>query len=99
MSTHTLRSSDVIRQARSYLGLSQQDFGELIQRSQGVVSKYEKGTVRPNGDILIQCMNIIDAHLVPLGPLAVKDGWQAVHRAMAQLSAALSAVQQQAASR
>lgn len=70
------------------------EFGNLIQRSQGIVSKYEKGVVQPNGDTLMHCLNILSTHKGASVPVLTDEGWQAIHQAMAQLSAALAALEQ-----
>jgi transcriptional regulator with XRE-family HTH domain len=73
--------------------LSQADFGKLIHRSQGVVSKYEQGLVLPDGDTLMHCMNIVKAQIGPSATGTIDQGWEAIHRAMAQLREALEAVE------
>lgn len=60
------KTSDVIRYARNVSGLTQKEFGKSLGRTQGEISKYERGTVDPPGSIIIHCMNILTAAGCPL---------------------------------
>lgn len=88
------RPQDVVRRARACLGLSQAAFGSILGCSQGVVSKYEKGTVMPSADSLMQCLHILHGHAQ--GAISHPgDPWEAVRQAMAQLSIALAIAQRE----
>jgi len=51
---------NIIREARG--NKSQAEFSALLGKSQGLVSKYEKGIVNPPTDIIEKCMKILDMH-------------------------------------
>lgn len=86
-------AASLVRSARHKLGLNQMEFGKMIGRSQAVVSKYEAGIVRPPGDTIIHCMNILKPRFTASLATEGDARWAAVARAMAQLDAALAAVQ------
>jgi len=50
---------DIVKKARHISDMTQSQFAKSLGKSQGEVSKYETGTVRPPADIYIHCMNII----------------------------------------
>lgn len=68
-------TADLVKKSRESLGLSQAAFGALIGKSQGVVSRYEKGEVAPPGDVAMQCMNIFAgvANLRPASKGSLED--------------------------
>jgi transcriptional regulator with XRE-family HTH domain len=49
----------IVLNARKAKGLSQADFGEMIERGQSLVSKYERSLVEPPGSVVMKCMNIL----------------------------------------
>lgn len=49
----------IIRKAREFTGLNQEEFGQKIGRPQSLVSKYERGMVEPPGHVVIHCMTIL----------------------------------------
>jgi predicted transcriptional regulator len=53
------RTAVLVRSARHRLGLNQGDFAAKIGKSQGVVSRYERGSVDPPGAVVMQCMHIL----------------------------------------
>ncbi|TPD60965.1 helix-turn-helix domain-containing protein [Stenotrophomonas maltophilia] len=74
----------LVKRARVSLGLNQAGFGRLIGRSQGVVSRYEKGLVAPPGDVMMHCMNILGGADAAAAPLAsIDDLVQALEGALA----------------
>jgi len=93
MPTQSDKPKDYVRRARAILGLSQASFGLIIGCSQGVVSKYEKGTVNPSAETVMQCMHILQSRargsIEPTG-----DPWEAVRQAMTELSIAIALAQQ-----
>lgn len=48
---------NIIREARG--NRNQTEFAEFLGKSQGLVSKYERGIVNPPADILEKCMGIL----------------------------------------
>ena len=56
-----LATAELVRKARKLSGLNQARFGDIIGKSQGVVSRYEKGDVAPPGDVTMHCVNILGA--------------------------------------
>lgn len=83
----TLPAADLVKQARSKMGLSQGDFGHTLAKSQGVISRYENGTVTPPGDVLMHCMHILGGN--GQAPAAADPGWDAVLAALDSLSSAI----------
>ena len=53
------QAAEIVRKAREFKGLSQQEFGRQIGRTQTVVSKYERGETPVPGEIVIQCMSLL----------------------------------------
>lgn len=53
----TKNLKDVVTRARQKKGLNQADFGALFGKSQGEISRYESGEVRPPSDVLMHCMH------------------------------------------
>lgn len=51
---------NIIRDARG--DRNQSDFARLLGKSQGLVSKYERGIVNPPADVLEKCMDILQMH-------------------------------------
>ena len=88
------KPQDVVRRTRAFLGLSQARFGLILGCSQGVVSKYEKGTVMPSAEALMQCLHILQGYAQGSEGHAL-DPWDAVRQAMAQLSIALAIAQRE----
>lgn len=80
-------SAEIVKQARLLRGLTQGDFGAEIGRNQGVISKYEAGRVKPPGDVIIHCMNILGR--VPATSGALPPELERVNQAVAQLRSAL----------
>ncbi|MEZ2416369.1 multiprotein-bridging factor 1 family protein [Luteibacter sp. RCC_6_2] len=93
----TLPTADIIKQARTKSGLSQGDFGHTLGKSQGVISRYEKGTVTPPGDVLMHCMNILrgDVHPPSANDPGNDPGWDTVMAALDSLSSAIRGMRQQ----
>ncbi|MBL8261060.1 MAG: helix-turn-helix transcriptional regulator [Xanthomonadaceae bacterium] len=89
-STSTSDPAQLVLRARTMLGLTQQEFGLRIGKSQGLVSKYEGGRVVPPARVVIHCVNVLNGS----GPPKEADpkGWDAVHVALAQLQQALAEV-------
>ena len=50
-------AAQIVFHARN--GMKQKDFAQIIEKSQAMVSKYEKGTADPPSSVIIHCMNII----------------------------------------
>lgn len=72
-------TAQLVKSSRKSLGLNQSDFGALIGKSQGVVSRYEKGEVAPPGDVAMQCVNILaGAGELTVGPTGSLDELVAV---------------------
>jgi transcriptional regulator with XRE-family HTH domain len=53
------QTAALVRSAREHLGLNQGQFAAKIGKSQGVVSRYERGVVDPPGEIVMHCMHIL----------------------------------------
>lgn len=53
----TKNLKELVFQARQKKGLSQAKFGEIFDKSQGEVSRYESGEIRPPPEILMHCMH------------------------------------------
>lgn len=49
----------IIENARKHSGLTQSSFAASIHKTQGQVSKYERGDVAPPPEVIIHCMNIL----------------------------------------
>lgn len=58
----------LVRLARERKGLNQTQFGAVIKRPQSLVSKYERGLVEPPGQVVIQCMNILEKKRIDVTP-------------------------------
>lgn len=52
-------TADLVGRARRKLGLKQGQFAIRLGKSQGVVSRYEKGEVEPPGEVMMHCMHIL----------------------------------------
>ena len=55
-----MESKKLIKKTRELLGLSQTDFGKLIDKPNYTVSDYEKGRSIVPGDIVLKIKNIYD---------------------------------------
>lgn len=53
----TKNINELVLRARQKKCLNQADFGALFGKSQGEVSRYESGEVRPPPDVLMHCMH------------------------------------------
>lgn len=53
----TKNLKDLVARARDKKGLNQAEFGAVFGKSQGEISRYESGEVRPPADILMHCMH------------------------------------------
>lgn len=53
----TKNLKELVSQARQKKGLSQADFGAIFEKSQGEVSRYESGEIRPSHEVLMYCMH------------------------------------------
>jgi predicted transcriptional regulator len=53
------KAAALVRSARERLGLNQGQFAAEIGKSQGVVSRYERGAVDPPSEIVMHCMHIL----------------------------------------
>jgi len=51
---------DLIRRARGKT--SQKQFAKQLGKSQGLLSKYEKGLVNPPSDVIEKCLDILDVN-------------------------------------
>lgn len=49
---------DIVRKARGEM--SQADFSKKIGKSQGLLSKYERGTANPPAETIEKCMKILE---------------------------------------
>ena|GEM_PF-6343799 len=67
------QTATLVRSAREHLGLNQGEFAARIGKSQGVVSRYESGTVDPPGEIIMQCMHIL--HRDQASPPSHASSW------------------------
>ena len=85
-----LQAAELVTAARAKTKLSQREFGERVGKSQGLISKYESGSVAPPANVIIHCMNILDGRIHDADP--AHGGWEAVQVALAQLQKALAAV-------
>ncbi|MEA9531932.1 helix-turn-helix transcriptional regulator [Xanthomonas campestris pv. campestris] len=54
-------TANLVGKARQKLGLKQKNFAVMLGKSQGVVSRYEKGEVEPPGEVIMHCMHILGA--------------------------------------
>ena len=54
-----LRAAALVKQARVSKGLSQGEFGDVIGKTQPVVSKYELARTPVPGEIVIQCISML----------------------------------------
>ena len=52
-------TADLVGRARRKLGLKQGQFAAKLGKSQGVVSRYEKGEVEPPGEVMMHCVHIL----------------------------------------
>lgn len=84
--------SEVIRSARSVKNLSQQAFGQILGKSQGVISRYEHGLVDPPAEILMQCMHIL-APSTSSPPAGLEPAITGVRQALGALERALEVLQ------
>ena len=55
-----MKLNEIVKNTRKYLGITQCEFANTINKSQMMISKYESGAVPPASDIIIHCMNILD---------------------------------------
>lgn len=76
MSIIPSKASDLIREARKTLGLNQTDFANKFNKTQGEISKYEKGATSPPAEMCMQCVHILlreyDTIHVPTVEMIVK---------------------------
>lgn len=84
-------SSELIRSARKIRSLSQQSFALELGKSQGLVSRYERGLVDPPTDVLMHCMNILSQQASPTSP-DFESAISGVSRALEALGHALEAL-------
>ncbi|TPD95128.1 helix-turn-helix domain-containing protein [Stenotrophomonas maltophilia] len=63
-------TADLVARARRKLGLKQGQFAVSLGKSQGVVSRYEKGEVEPPGEVMMHCMHILASVSVVADPPA-----------------------------
>jgi predicted transcriptional regulator len=59
MSTLPSTPQEMVVQARSQLGISQEKFGRQVGASQSLISKYEGGAVDPPASVLMNCIHIL----------------------------------------
>lgn len=83
-------TADLVGRARRKLGLKQGQFALKLGRSQGVVSRYEKGEVEPPGEVVMHCMHILACTTPTIG--AVPAGLQTLDQLVQTLEGALSLV-------
>jgi predicted transcriptional regulator len=88
----TLPTADIVKKARLKTGLSQGDFGLSLEKSQGVISRYEKGLVTPPGNVLMHCMHILEDGIEEAS--AGDPDWDAVLAALDSLSSAIRGMKQ-----
>jgi predicted transcriptional regulator len=76
------------------MGLSQGEFAKIIERSQGIVSKYESGKVKPPADVIMHCMHNLESSRTARSENVQSSDprWQAVSSALHQLNRALEAL-------
>lgn len=89
------RPADLVRRARDAERLSQQAFGAIFGKSQGVVSRYESGIVDPPTEVLMHCMHVLTpshASATPSLDPAITD----VRLALENLGRALDVLQRAA---
>ena len=89
--------AEIIRRARKARSLSQHAFGELFERSQGVVSRYESGQVAPPAEVLMRCMHML-APSDAAAPTALDPAITGVRQALDALGRALDDLQRVAVS-
>lgn len=53
----TKKLNELVIRAREKNGLNQADFGAIFGKSQGEVSRYESGEVRPPIEVVMHCMH------------------------------------------
>ncbi|MDH5648555.1 MAG: type II toxin-antitoxin system MqsA family antitoxin [Gammaproteobacteria bacterium] len=56
----SIDTPNIIRRARSKLSLNQKDFASHLGKTQGVISRYENGQVKPPTDVVMHCMHILN---------------------------------------
>jgi transcriptional regulator with XRE-family HTH domain len=79
-------TADLVGRARRKLGMKQKHFAEKLGKSQGVVSRYEKGEVEPPGEVIMHCMQILGtSKSVSDSPQALEDLVQTLERALSLL--------------
>lgn len=91
---HDARSSpaNLVRLARRAEGASQRDFGAKFGKSQGIVSRYESGTVDPPAEVLMHCMHILSPPNTPTTS-DLEPAITGVRLALESLERALDALQ------
>lgn len=81
-------TADLVGKARQKLGLKQKHFAERLGKSQGVVSRYEKGEVEPPGEVTMHCMQILgSSEKVSDRPQTLEDLVQTLEQALSLLRA------------
>ena len=79
-------TADLVGKARQKLGLKQKHFAEKLGKSQGVVSRYEKGEVEPPGEVIMHCMQILGSgENFSDRPQTLEDLVQSLERALSLL--------------
>lgn len=79
-------TAELVGKARQKLGLKQKHFAEKLGKSQGVVSRYEKGEVEPPGEVTMHCMQILGGGESISGrPQTLEDLVQTLERALSLL--------------
>lgn len=84
-------ASGIVKKARQKRGVTQVEFAKGLGKTQGEVSKYERGIVDPPSHIIIQCMNILEGGIAEMPTPSVAniiekltDGFDAPNYAMAR---------------
>ncbi|WP_158636367.1 helix-turn-helix domain-containing protein [Aerolutibacter ruishenii] len=83
-------TADLVGRARRKLGLKQGQFGVRLGKSQGVVSRYEKGEVEPPGEVMMHCMHILASATATTGEVPTSP--QTLDQLVQTLEGALSLV-------
>jgi len=52
-------SKDIVANARYIKGLNQTEFGTSVNKTQSIISKYERGDIEPPRSVISHCMTII----------------------------------------
>ena len=87
----------LIQRARHASGVSQANFAKELGKSQGVISRYEQGLVSPPGEIIMQCMHILEKH--PQNVIGAPQTWDALLSALDTVTNAVRDLRSEALSR